>query len=232
MLRDLEKLLDARENAAIEETEIIAAAAALRRRQFIWQDARGQGRHYDLLVRFETYFRNLFGAFGDQFFVDTHYRYCGIIPAGNGPALKQLETIFLLVLAKLHDTEARNARTENGRTSPGSEILLDEYTAITGKEKPLQRDAYAALDRLAKYGVIQLGDINPETEMRTITILPSITRVVNQSFLDELALFSGIEDEQDTELTEDETDTETLINHTTEPNENAQPNKVTEANYA
>ncbi len=213
MLRDLEKILDARENAAIEAAEIIETAAALRRRQFIWQDARGQGRHYDLLVRFESYFRDLFGAFGDQFFVDSHYRYCGIIPAGNGPALKQLETIFLLILAKLHDNEARNARTVNGRTSPSGEILLEEYSTITGKEKPLQRDAYAALERLAKYGVIQLGDINPETEMRIITILPSITRVVNQSFLDELALFTGIDDDPEATLEAIET---TATEETTE----------------
>lgn len=191
MLRELEKITESSSNPFTEE-ELTGAAARLRERQFIFKDKRGQSKTYDILAHQQAYFAELFSAFGDEFFVDTHFGYCGIIPAFSRPILKQLETIFLLILAKMHDLECRKARSENGRTNPSESILLDEYCQTTGREKPKAAETKAALERLAKVGVIELGEMNELSEMREIIILPSIMRVVSSRYLENLNAFSAI----------------------------------------
>ena len=189
MLREFEKIID-NNPYNIDAAELKAVAARLRERQFIFKEGRALGRTYDILVSQQDYFENLFAAFGDEFFVDSHFGYCGIIPSSNRPGLNQLETIFLLILTKMHDLECRKARSENGRSQPSEAILLDEYCLATGREKPKPRDTKAALDRLRKVGVIELGKINDLSEMQEITILPSIMRVVNSNYLASLSAFS------------------------------------------
>lgn len=199
MLRDLAKIVDQHEGQGITEIEIENTAAALRQHQFIWREKRNHSRHYDLLVKFQDYYENLFGAFGDIFFIDHHFGYCGILPRSTTPSLKLRDTIFLLILCKLHDGECRKACTENGRSTPSEEILLDEYIELTGKPKPTKTETKESLERLVKQGVIELGDHNPDTELRRITILPSIMRVVNSRFLDELEQFDHNADDETTE---------------------------------
>ena len=189
MLLELSRLVDANEQYGFTELDFQQAAAKVRAHQFVWKEKRGHSRSYDLLVKFESYFSNLFAAFGDEFIVDPHFGYCGIIPSTAQPRLKQLETIYLLLLAKMHDMECRKACSENGRTKPSEAHLLDEYCAVTGREKPKQADTRAALHRLEKMGIIEQGDKNSETEMLSLTILPSIMRIVTSDFLSSLELF-------------------------------------------
>ena len=206
MLREFEKIVDTNSNG-IDAAELKAVAARLRERQFIFKESRALGRTYDILVSQQDYFEDLFAAFGDEFFVDNHFGYCGIIPKANRPGLNQLETIFLLILAKMHDMECRKARSENGRSQPSEAILLDEYCLATGREKPKPRDTKSALDRLRKAGVIELGKVNELSEMQEITILPSIMRVVSANYLTALSAFTdnpASDDDQD----EDESETE------------------------
>ncbi|WP_257292571.1 DUF4194 domain-containing protein [Endozoicomonas sp. ONNA1] len=189
MLHELSRLVDSNEQYGFTELDFQQAAAKLRANQFIWKEKRGHSRIYDILVKYETYFSKLFAAFGDDFFVDPHFGYCGIIPSAARPQLKQLETIYLLLLAKMHDLECRKACSENGRTKPSEAHLLDEYCAVTGREKPKPSETRSALDRLEKMGIIEQGEKNSETEMRSLTILPSIIRVVTGDFLASLELF-------------------------------------------
>jgi hypothetical protein len=204
MLRDLEKIINNNQHSFTPEN-LTAAAARLRQNQFIFKDKRGQNRTYEILLNQQTYFTDLFSAFGDEFFVDTHFGYCGILPSSSKPVLKQLETIFLLILAKMHDLECRKARSENGRTNPSESILLDEYSQITGRDKPKPVETRSALERLAKVGVIELGDINEISEMREIIILPSIMRVVTTSYLESLNAFNvlSIVEEETTDSNSD-----------------------------
>lgn len=190
MLIDLKKLVDRVEDSGITQAEIENTASMLRLHQFIWRDKRNHARHYDLLVKFQDYYRNLFDAFGDTYVVDHHFGYCGIVPRTSYPRLKMLETVYLLILAKLHDNESRRACTENGRSMPGEAILIDEYRELTGKPAPKKTETREALVRLSRCGVIELGELNPETELNRITVLPSITRIVSKSFLDELDTFA------------------------------------------
>ena len=107
MLRDLERIINSNNHGFMPE-DLTSAAARLREKQFIFKSKRGQSKTYEILLNQKEYFTDLFAAFGDEFFIDTHFGYCGILPSSNRPILKQLETIFLLILAKMHDLECRN----------------------------------------------------------------------------------------------------------------------------
>lgn len=189
MLQEFNRIVNSESNK-IDADELMSVASRLREKQFIFKDGHGQSRTYDVAVNQEAYFTSLFGAFGDEFFVDAHFGYCGILPRTSRPALNQLETIFLLILAKMHDLECRKARSIDGRTQPGEAVLLDEYSKATGREKPKAKDTKDALTRLRRAGVIELGGVNELTEMQEITILPSIMRVVSNTYLDSLEQFS------------------------------------------
>jgi len=209
MLRELEKIVDKYEGK-ITEQELMAAAAELRAKQFVWRSGKSQGRHYDILTKpdLREYFENLFEAFGDHFFMSSEFSYCGIIPMNSTPTLKLTETFFLLILAKLHDVELRKGCADYGRTKPSEALLLDEYEKLTGREKPKKQETEAALSRLSRYGVIELGSRNDETEMRQITILPTIMKVVTETWAEELlALCVGDVDE----VLERDTETESQM---------------------
>lgn len=189
MLKELKNLISKYESRNITEEDIVNAAAELRAKQFLWQSKYGQKKYYEILRRqdFRTYFENLFGAFGDIFFVDERYAYCGIIPQKSTPSLKLNESFFLLILAKLHDGELRKGCCDNGRTAPSEELLLDEYERLTGRPKPQKKETYEALARLDRYGVIELGkEKNSKNDMYKITILPSIMNVVSEPFIEEM----------------------------------------------
>jgi hypothetical protein len=160
----------------------------------VWREERGHKKNYDLITTFPDYFTDLFDAFGDEVFFDKHFDYCGLIPRSGSPLLAKRDTIFLLILGKLHDGEALKAATDNGRSQPSEALLLDEYEKLTGQEKPKSVETRESLKRLERAGIIKLGEINQDSNMNLITILPSIMRVLNSDFLNQLASFSVEED--------------------------------------
>jgi hypothetical protein len=186
MLRDLSKIIEKANDLGISEAELQAAAAALRADQFVWKDKHGHGRFFDVINTFPEYFEDLFEAFGDSFEINSNYGFCCIIPASTKPVLRLNETIFLLILAKMHDGEMRKGCVDFGRSKPSATLLLDEYEKLTGKKKPNEKTTKDALARLAKYGIIELGEMDDETKMRQITVLPSIMKVVSETFLEDL----------------------------------------------
>lgn len=194
MLRELSKIVDDNEHRGITEADLQDAAAFLRRKQFVWSAERGHKVHYDLITSFPDYFTDLFDAFGDEMFFDKHFDYCGLIPRSGSPSLAKRDTIFLLILGKLHDGGALKAATDNGRSQPSESLLLDEYEKLTGLEKPKSSETRESLKRLERAGLVKLGEINLDSNMNLITILPSIMRVLNTDFLDQLASFAVEED--------------------------------------
>lgn len=217
MFREAERIVD-NEQLKLTEDDLQSAAAKIREKQFVFKDAHGQARIYDILVNQADYFIKLFHSFGDYFFVDHHFGYCGILPQSAKPSLKRIDTLFLLILAKMHDHELRAARSMNGRTTPSEALLLDEYCQLTGREKPKQAEARQALERLQKMNVISLGEIQEDSEMREIEILPSLMRVVSDQYLSLLEAHTadpvvddGLEDEP-TDVQVDNNNTESSQN--------------------
>jgi len=198
MLRDLEKLVDQNEKSSLTEDDFIATTELLLAKQFIWQDGHGQNKHYEMTRRFREYFENLMDALGRDLVIDEKFGYCGWVPRNASPTLPKLETIYLLLLAKLHDIECRRACTENGRSMPTPGALIQAYCELTQREKPSRQRTIEALKRLKDQSIIRLGDKDETSDLPQITVLPTILSVVNRTFLEELECFTeGVIDESE-----------------------------------
>ncbi|MCP4597879.1 DUF4194 domain-containing protein [Neptuniibacter sp.] len=191
MLNDLSKIVAKSIGKELDPDDFRNAARLLRKRQFLWAEKSHDRKHYELIRRFEDYFRDLFDAFDDEFIIDNQFGYIGIIPRlSSDSTMGLLPTLLLLILARLHDLESRRACTVNGRATPSPELLVDTYIELTGRPKPKQSDLNQALEVIRKHNVIEIGDKQESSEMQAITILPNIHRVVNNQYLQTLELFA------------------------------------------
>jgi|GEM_PF-2777055 hypothetical protein len=209
MLRELEKIVSADGEASLEELQ--SAAAKLRDCQFIHRSKSSMKNTYELLIRYQSYYTNLFSAFGDEFIIDYTFEVCGIIPCQSRPSMKYLDTVYLLILAKLHNAECRFGGSENGRTQPNEAILLDEYCRLTGRDRPKTKDTRDSLERLARRQVIELGEVSSATDMATITVLPAIMYVVTSEWLTKLQAFEIDNASSRKEVSNSSTPTETSL---------------------
>ena len=101
---------------------------------------------------------------------------------------------------KLHDGECRKACTENGRSSPNPAHLTDLYVELIQQPKPPRNQTIAALKRLAKQGVVQLGDNDEIYNLPKLTVMPNIHLVVSMTYLDELEGFANEDGSADTNI--------------------------------
>lgn len=202
MLKDLEIILDKPENDYLHEREFESASSVLLNRQFIWVDGFGQKKQYDLVNRFFDYFETLFDAFGFNLVRDYKYGYVGIVPRHGVPMMRKLDTLLLLLLVKMHDEQSRKACTERGRSTPCLAVLLDLYEQLTGLEKPSRGDFLASIKRIARHGVIHIGDVDEQYNLPTIVVTPAITQLVTPDFIAKLDAFvdTHMEDSDKDEL--------------------------------
>lgn len=191
MLNDLHKIITRLNGKELDPKDFKQAARLLRKRQFLWADRSRDRKHYELIRRFEEYFRDLFDAFDDELIIDLQFGYIGIIPrASTDSTMGMLPTLMLLILARLHDIESRRACTVNGRATPSPELLVDTYVELTGRAKPKLSELNLALDIIRRHNVIEVGEKLESSDMNAITILPNIHRVVNAQYLQTLKLFA------------------------------------------
>lgn len=189
MLVELSDILDASENEQLHQREFEAAAALLLHRQFIWADGFGQRKAYDLIVRFQDYFDALFDAIGFDMVRDYRYGYSGIVPRNGQPSMRKLDTLVLLLLARMHDDYSRRACTDRGCSQPCMAALLDLYVQLTGLEKPTRIEFISSLKKLAGHGVIYLGEIDEVTQLPKVTVTPALMHLVTSDFLSDLRGF-------------------------------------------
>lgn len=189
MLRDLALILDQNDTQNLHENDFQAAASLMLQKQFIWSDGHGQKKYFDLVIRFQDYFQELFDALGFNFVSDYKYGFCGVLPRNGVPVMSKLDTLIVLFLAKMHDEQCRKACSEKGRSRPCLALLLDLYEQVTGQEKPTRSDFLLSIKRLARHGIVQIGDIDEQTSLPKITVLPSISHVVTTEFLDNIDAF-------------------------------------------
>lgn len=197
MLLELEHILKNNEGHKLNESDFQAAASLMLQKQFIWSDGHGQKKYFDLAIRFQEYFDVLFDAIGFDFVRDYKFGYCGLLPRSGVPAMTKLDTLVLLLLAKMHDEQCRKACTENGRSTPCLGLMLDLYVQMTGQEKPSRSDLLLSLKRLSRHGIISVGEIDEQLRLPQVTVLPTITKIVTAEFLANIEIYSGEESTND-----------------------------------
>lgn len=163
-------------------------AAFLLQKQWVWKGKRGQKEHFKLCEDNLAYFNKLFDGLGMEWYYDRNFGYVGILPRGSGKQLDIISTLFLLILRKMYDAEASLGRTDLGCVTPPMGELLNQYEQVRG-DMPLITDTNNALENLRRKGIIELGTKDPETKLHEITVLPNITRVVDQAYVGMLNRF-------------------------------------------
>jgi len=190
MLLDLESILNQSGAEGLHEKDFSAAAGLLLNKQFIWSDGFAQKKSYDLVIRFFDYFTDLFDALNYDLVRDYKYGYCGIVPLHSSPMMRKFDTIILLLLAKMHDEQARKACTELGRSTPCAGVLLDLYVQLTGLEKPPRQEFLASLKTIARHGIVQIGDIDERLNLPKITVFPAIVHLITDDVVANLEAFA------------------------------------------
>ncbi|WP_241606573.1 DUF4194 domain-containing protein [Rosenbergiella epipactidis] len=163
-------------------------AAFLLQKQWVWKGKRGQKDHFKLCEDNLAYFRKLFDGLDMEWYYDRNFGYVGILPRGSGKQLDIISTLFLLILRKMYDAEASLGRTELGCVTPPTAELLNQYEQVRG-DMPLITETNNALENLRRKGIIEIGIKDPDTKLHKVTVLPNITRVVDQSYIGMLNRF-------------------------------------------
>ncbi|AGQ30698.1 DUF4194 domain-containing protein [Serratia liquefaciens] len=163
-------------------------AAYLLQKQWVWKGKRGQKEHFKLCEDNLAYFNKLFDGLDMGWYYDRNFGYAGILPRGSGKQLDITSTLFLLILRKMYDAEASMGRTELGCVTPPTVELLNQYEHVRGEMPPIT-ETNNALENLRKKGIIELGIKDPDTKLHELTVLPNITRVVDQTYVGMLNRF-------------------------------------------
>lgn len=163
-------------------------AAFLLQKQWVWKGKRGQKEHFKLCEDNLAYFNKLFDGLDMEWYYDRNFGYAGILPRGSGKQLDIISTLFLLILRKMYDAEASMGRTDLGCVTPPTVELLNQYEQVR-RDIPLITETNNTLENLKKKGIIELGTKDPDTKLYAVTVLPNITRVVDQTYVGMLNRF-------------------------------------------
>lgn len=179
----LRELKDIEANTSADYADTLRNTAAyLLQKQWVWKEKRGQKEHFKVCEDNQAYFKKLFDGLDMEWHHDRHFGYAGVLPRGSGRQLDITSTLFLLILRKMYDAEASMGRTELGCVTPPTAELLEQFEHVRG-EMPSITETHHALEKLRKKGVIDLGTKDPDTKLYAVTVLPNITRVIDQTYL-------------------------------------------------
>lgn len=190
-----------------------SVASFLLKKQWVYREK--NSKYYHFISKNKSHFLALFDALNMSLIQDHDYAYFGIISRGDGELIKLKHTIILLILRKLYDIEASEGRNENGRVSPPSDLILQEYQSL-GKELN-QTEMSEIFDYLKRRGVIEIGSKDPETHLQEITILPTIRNVVTEEYLSTISEYRVTQ--PDVSSQKDESAIEAFSGATFNPNE-------------
>ncbi len=189
MLSELKSLLARNED--VEEETVKQAAYALLSQQFLHRGRPRQRKHYETVVRFQTYFVNLMDANNQQLTINETHGYAGVIPQDFTRRMKLEETLLLLALRYIYDEEinAFHAR-DDGSVDISIEDLQVRYQQLTKRDLPFHKMEFDALTLpLEQQGIVVSGADPEQPEINRVKILPSITALLTGDALRMLELY-------------------------------------------
>lgn len=184
----------AQQDRNVTPEQLTETANRLLHRQFISRGDHGGAIHFERIVSNLDYFKDLFASLGFRFVFHDGWGYAGYVSptAFNNMRVPTQETIVLLCLRLLY---AENA--EKGYfVESSAEILVDEeeiQTAFTsmGSRTLKPGELRAILTAFKRQGLVSFDQSHSLQVHVDITIRPTITEVVDQSFLTRLEAWAG-----------------------------------------
>jgi len=196
----------ANQDPNVTAEQLTETANRLLYRQFITRGEPGGGSHFDRIVGNLDYFKDLFASFGFRFIFNDGWGYVGYVsPAAfNNMRVPTQETIVLLCLRLLHNEGAEKGYFVNST----AEILVDEDEIQTvfssmGSRSLKPGELRTILTTFKRQGLITFDQTHSLQVAADITIRPTITEAVDESFLARLEAWGGSSHTKDSDEQEE-----------------------------
>lgn len=191
--------------------QLTETANRLLHRQFITRGDLGGASHFDRIVSNQDYFKDLFASFGFRFIFNDSWGYAGYVSptAFNNSRVPTQETIVLLCLRLLY-----NEGAEKGYfVDSSAHILVEEeeirtvFSSMGGARTLKPGELREILSTFKRKGLVTFDQNNSLQVSVDVQIRPTITEVVDDSFLTRLEVWGGRSSGKDDELaTDDDSD--------------------------
>lgn len=186
MLFDLEELLEKPRNHDVEASDFRGIASRMLRQQTLYRDDWNSRSAYEFILRFRSYFTDLFDALGLDLVITERDLTISLTPK-QSQARKRLsldETVLLLLLrAAFEQGVAAFEIGDHGEVAITSMELLERYEAITGRTRPAWPRVREILKECRRRAFIALGEEFPDESGIEITVRPSIRDVTGEGYL-------------------------------------------------
>lgn len=175
--------------------ELTETANRLLHRQFITRGDHGGAGHFDRIVSNQDYFKDLFASFGFRFIFNDSWGYAGYVSptAYNNSRVPTQETIVLLCLRLLY-----NEGAEKGYfVDSSAQILVEEeeirtvFSSMGGARTLKPGELREILTTFKRKGLVTFDQNNSLQVSVDVQIRPTITEVVDDSFLARLEVWGG-----------------------------------------
>ncbi len=184
----------ANQDPNVTAEQLTETANRLLYRQFISRGDPGGATHFDRIVANLDYFKDLFASFGFRFIFNDGWGYVGYVSptAFNNMRVPTQETIVLLCLRLLYNEGAEKGYFVNST----ADILVDEDEIQTvfssmGSRTLKPGDLRAILTTFKRQGLITFDQTHSLQVAADITIRPTITEAVDESFLAHVEAWAG-----------------------------------------
>lgn len=165
--------------------ELVETANRLLHRQFISRGDFGGANHFERIARNLDSYKDLFASFGFRLVFSDAWGYVGYVSpsAFNNARVPTQETIVLLCLRLLYDEGARK-----GYFVEGAQVLVEEdeiqtvFTSI-GSRTLRTGELRNILIEFKRRGLVSFDQSESLQQSVDVTIRPTITDVVDESFL-------------------------------------------------
>lgn len=196
MLHDLKHLADRYE---MDPDELRKAARTLLAKQFLFLSRKQDADAYRIVLNHFNYFHNLFDALGWTLERDEDFDFIGIVPTDTESfvRLKLVDTLLVLCLRLLYEEGMERFDVFEGSVYVDAESLLNRYTVQTKRALPGRTEFNEILKRLRRFGIVEMGEVDPSSGSPRLRILPSIRKVTDGNALDRLTAYLPEEENAD-----------------------------------
>jgi hypothetical protein len=175
--------------------QLTETANRLLHRQFITRGDHGGASHFDCIVSNQDYFKDLFAGFGFRFIFNDGWGYAGYVSptAFNNSRVPTQETIVLLCLRLLYSEGAEKGYFVDS----SAQILVEEeeiqtvFSSMGGSRTLKPGELREILTTFKRKGLVTFDQNHSLQVSVDVQIRPTITEVVDDSFLARLEVWGG-----------------------------------------
>lgn len=194
--------------------ELQRAIQLLLTRQCVYSWLPNLGRLYDIIVHYNPFFERYFGAAGYVLRINPKEQMVAIeVPHGQSrydtvyERLRKDETQILLVMRLMwEEAISHQEMGDFGITETTTGDLIDRYKTIIQQEPPEENRLMEILRLFSRKGAVKIGVTDRIDRVTPITLLPGVSILVPDSFVDDLRLWAASPGTAEQDQNPDQTD--------------------------